>query len=139
QTYTVLEILVVDDGSTDNTAGIVRSYPEPVKYVYQEHHGVSSARNMGIRMAKGDFVAFIDSDDYWHPAKVERQIDLLIENKLEWVSCETQPFDSVTRQYIEGLTSPMQEGDVLKPLLMNDFIGSATPIVRRNVFDRVGY
>jgi len=62
----------------------------------------------------------------------------LKENNLSWVSCETQPFDSDTRSFVDGLVSPMQEGDVLKALFMNNFIGSATPLVRRSVFTQVG-
>lgn len=65
QTYKDYEIIVVDDGSTDNTKDILRSYIEKKKihYFYQENSGVSSARNTGSRMAKGDFIAFLDSDD----------------------------------------------------------------------------
>lgn len=139
QTCPVLEILVVDDGSTDNIVDILRWYHEPVKYVYQGHRGVSSARNSGIRMAKGDFVAFIDADDFWHPGKIKAQLELLFEQELMWVSCETQPFDSNTQQAVKDLTLPMQDGDVLESLLMNNFIGSATPMIRRSVFDRAGY
>jgi len=139
QTYPVLEVLVVDDGSTDETAGIVQAYDNLVVYISQKHCGVSAARNRGISTAKGDLIAFIDGDDYWHPRKIEAQIKLLNKSGYAWASCETQPFDSDTRQYIYGLTLPMQDGDVLAPLFLNNFIGSATPIVRRSVFDHVGY
>jgi glycosyltransferase involved in cell wall biosynthesis len=73
QTYTNYEIIVVDDGSTDNTKEITAKYPEII-YIYQDNHGVSSARNVGIQHAKGNFIAFLDSDDYWMPNKLELQI-----------------------------------------------------------------
>jgi glycosyltransferase involved in cell wall biosynthesis len=139
QTFPVLEILVVDDGSIDETAKIVQTYGGPVVYLYQEHCGVSAARNRAIAAAHGDCIAFIDGDDYWHPNKIEAQIKLLNQDGLAWVSCETQPFDSNTRQHVNGLTLPMRDGAVLEALLMNNFIGSATPIVRRSVFEHVGY
>lgn len=138
QTVPVLEILAVDDGSTDNTADIIREYGSPVVYINQQHQGVSAARNRGIRTAKGNLIAFIDGDDHWHPRKLEAQIRLMEQKDLQWVSCEIQPFDSDTGAFVDGLTSPMQDGDVLKALFLNNFIGSATPLVRRNVFDQVG-
>jgi glycosyltransferase involved in cell wall biosynthesis len=138
QTYPVLEILIVDDGSTDETAGIVQEYGAPVRYINQKHRGVSAARNLGIALARGNLIAFIDGDDYWHPRKIESQVKLLNEKKLSWVSCEIQPFNTNTRSPIDGLASPMQDGDVLKALFMNNFIGSASPMVQRSVFDEVG-
>ena len=66
QTYQDFEIIVIDDGSVDDTAEIVSKYSE-VKYLYQEHSGVSVARNKAIQMAEGEFVAFLDADDMWAP------------------------------------------------------------------------
>ena len=67
------EVIVVDDGSTDNTRELLsRHYPE-VRYLYQQNNGVSSARNTGIMAASGDWIALLDSDDRWEPLKLERQ------------------------------------------------------------------
>lgn len=73
QSYPALEPIVVDDGSTDETAEVVRTFGDRVTYVHQENAGPASARNTGVRQATGAFLAFLDADDLWHPEKLERQ------------------------------------------------------------------
>jgi len=75
QTYRNLEVIVVDDGSVDDTKDIVSNLEERVKYVWQENAGVSAARNHGLDVAQGEFIAFLDSDDSWHPWKIEAQLE----------------------------------------------------------------
>ncbi|GEM_PF-1952211 len=137
QTYPVLEVIVVDDGSTDHTAWIVQSYGNNVKHVYQENFGQPVARNSGIRMSKGDFIAFVDADDYWHPEKLEKQINLIRSQGCVWVVCDTE-WINANGEKMELPSPPIKEGDVLEALLMSNFIISATPLVRRDVFDQVG-
>lgn len=79
QTYRPLEIIVADDGSTDNTVDVVASYGEQVRSVRQPNAGPASARNLGLREAQGECMAFLDGDDLWHPEKLARQMARLRE------------------------------------------------------------
>ena len=74
QTYRPLDIIIADDGSTDNTAALLGSYGDRVVYLNQNNQGPAAARNLGIRAATGEFIAFLDADDLWHREKLERQM-----------------------------------------------------------------
>ncbi len=79
QTFRDYEIILVDDGSTDNTKEIVKQY-EGIRYIYQEHGGISKARNTAIRAARGKWIATLDSDDLWKEEKLQKQVDYLRAN-----------------------------------------------------------
>ncbi|MHC4172905.1 MAG: glycosyltransferase family 2 protein [Planctomycetota bacterium] len=77
QNYKDYEIIVVDDGSTDNTQEVLNAYRDRISYIYQDNAGVSAARNTGIRASCGEWIAFLDSDDRWMPEKLELQMRLV--------------------------------------------------------------
>lgn len=77
QTYQPLEVLVADDGSTDGTATLLASYGDQIHYLWQPNAGPAAARNSGMQAAQGEFIAFLDADDLWHPEKLSRQMKRL--------------------------------------------------------------
>ena len=77
QTYTNWEIIVIDDGSTDETKKILEKHMSKIHYSWQQNQGVASARNTGIQLSKGELLAFLDNDDLWMPEKLERQVKVV--------------------------------------------------------------
>ena len=74
QTYRAIEIIVVDDGSTDTTPAVAARYGDRILYVRQDNAGAPTARNLGLSLARGEFVAFLDADDLWRPEKLQCQM-----------------------------------------------------------------
>ncbi len=80
QTYRDFEFWVVDDGSTDGTGEALRAFGNKIKYISQDNRGASAARNLGARVSRGKYLAFLDSDDLWEPEKLEIQVKCMEEN-----------------------------------------------------------
>lgn len=137
QTYPPTEVIVVDDGSTDGTRSVIQRYAGRVNYLYQENRGQAAARNAGIRAAIGEYIAFIDADDLWQAEKLALQVEKLKEG-YEWVICNFANFDDSTHQLVDMPKLKLYEGDVLEQLFLICFIGSPTPVVKRDIFDKVG-
>jgi len=131
QQYSPIEIIVVDDGSTDNTATVARSLPETVRYLHQTNQGPAAARNRGIEQAQGSLIAFADADDLWPPAKLEQQLPYLIKDpKIDIVLGRIQQV--LLSETVDGPTRAQQFAE---PAFSVN-LGSA--VIRKSVFERVG-
>lgn len=142
QTYADIEIIVVDDGSTDDTANIVSqigAQDRRITLIRQPNAGVAVARNTALASSKGSLIAPLDSDDLWHPHKIERQVANLHhacdDIGLDYCWFVDIDMDSVvTRCYASRV-----EGDVYHPLILGNFIGnSSVPLIRRALLEQIG-
>jgi glycosyltransferase involved in cell wall biosynthesis len=141
QTYRNLEIIVVDDGSTDHTRDVLRKYKNGITYLCQNNRGPSSARNYGVRTARADHLAFLDADDVWFPEKLEAQMELMLRHPtVGWVGCGAYATDSegtIEKQYIPARYQTRQE--FVKDLQSRKLsFNPSIVLVKRECMDRVG-
>jgi len=143
QTLHDYEIIIVDDGSTDDTERVVASLDaKNVNYLrHKENIGVSAARNIGIKASRGEYLAFLDSDDLWMPGKISRQIELFKNNiqHLGVVYSAARVLDERSNTICAHLT-PTSRGEILCSLLKANKLGggSSSVMIRRQCFDDAG-
>jgi glycosyltransferase involved in cell wall biosynthesis len=141
QTYPRLEIIVVDDGSTDDTRKRVQMYGDRIHYIRKENGGISSARNTGIKMATGEFIALLDADDLWHPQKLERQM-LILQDNVSFLASGTAVENFVNEpSSLASSFSAETRFSVLsmRDLVFGDSIGSGSgTVLHRKCFDALG-
>lgn len=139
QTYPSTELIVVDDGSTDTTAAVVRSYGERVRYIFQSNARQAAARNRGIAEARGELIAFLDADDTWREDKLEKQVAVLDQAPdLGLVYCSLEVVDRHHRSI--GQTRVRLRGHCLPGVLLGRSAGGlgSTALVPRRVLEEVG-
>lgn len=141
QTYAHVEVIVVDDGSADETPEILADYGDAIRAIRQENAGSASARNRGIEAAEGEYIALLDADDRWLPRKLERQMQQLTTHPdLLWNYTDWLHVDGTTGETIYRASQVVDHpsGDVLRPLIGRLFIPPSTEVIRRDVFEEVG-
>lgn len=140
QTYPHVEVIVVDDGSTDDTRLQLENLDRRVRYLYQQNSGVSKARNLGISVAKGDFIAFLDADDQWLPPKLEKQVGCLAANPhAGLVHADVLYWHEATgNQLHKKVPRARFTGKCVREFFWNNRIITSTVLVRRTCLEKVG-
>jgi len=143
QTYQDFEVIVVDDCSTDNTAEVLKEFKDNrIKYIrHKVNRGVAAARNTGIKVAEGSYVALLDSDDRWLPSKLEKQMKVFEKAPQEVgvVYTGLWRISSNRKLYIPSPKVPCKyEGDVYKNLLRVNFVGNSSVVIKKECFKKVG-
>lgn len=127
QTYRNYEIIVINDGSSENMASFVELYGDKINYIYKENGGPGAARNKGIELAKGEYIAFLDSDDIWCNTKLERQIEFMISTSAVWSHTGYLEFSG--NKDLHSYIRNNNKGDVFSLLLLSFRIATPTVMV----------
>ncbi|MEW6673640.1 MAG: glycosyltransferase [Thermodesulfobacteriota bacterium] len=138
QDYSDFEVIVVDDGSTDDTLEILRSYGDRLTLIRQQNRGVSAARNAGIAAATGIYIAFLDSDDLWLPQKLSRQIQFFTLHP-DALICQTEEIWMRNgRRVNPRLRHKKLSGMIFEPSLHLCLVSPSAVMIRQSLFKEVG-
>jgi glycosyltransferase involved in cell wall biosynthesis len=145
QGYKDFELIVVDDGSTDDTPGVLKEFSDRAEIIRQDNKGPAAARNRAIQRSRGELIAFIDSDDIWLPQKLEAQVAFLDDNPaIGMVHCDgwvVEEFKGLSELQPDATFYRKKKppfGDTAKSRIMKTAIVTSHVVVRREVMDRVG-
>lgn len=138
QTYTNIEVLLIDDGSTEDLTPLRRLKDPRFHYIYQEHQGVSAARNLGISLSAGEFIAFLDSDDLFHSEKLAKQISYMENHQLNFSHTSYQRISM--RGESKGIVNSGRfAGKVFPKILTSCGIATSTVIIRRKILNEIKF
>ena len=143
QAYRDFEIIVVDDGSTDDTQQVVAGYGKTIRYVYQSNQGASAARNVALSIASGEFIAYLDADDLWIADKLSRQVEYMDDHPAcGFLHTEVSVIDEQNKvlhtRFNYETNRPVPQGLCIRELLLRSHIQTLTVLERRTAFDDAG-
>ncbi|VAW71212.1 Putative N-acetylgalactosaminyl-diphosphoundecaprenol glucuronosyltransferase [hydrothermal vent metagenome] len=138
QTQSAAEIIVIDDGSTDNTQELIQQKYPQVVYLYQDNKGVSAARNLGIKQSKGDWLAFLDSDDAWLDSKLKIQCEALLKEP-EFKICHTEEIWIRNGTRVNQMKKHQKfGGEIFQKCLPLCVISPSSVLIEKNILEQVG-
>jgi len=142
QSYANCEIIVIDDGSTDDTREVLKQYLDRIVYIYKENGGPASARNKGLEVAKGGYIAFLDADDLWFPEKIACQVAKMQNDPdvgISFCSFQVINSNSCCNGKRVGSKNKRIGSRIYDKLLRGNFIVASSVMIRRSVVEKVGY
>ncbi|GGZ99774.1 glycosyl transferase [Arenicella chitinivorans] len=144
QTYDDLELIVVDDESPDDSIACIQNLIDAdprIQLVHQENRGLAGARNTGIRQARGEFIAFLDSDDYWHPDKLRHHVTFMQAHPEVGVSFSASMFVNEQGQSLEKMQTPaIKSGYTPRDVFCRNPIGNGSaPVIRNGVLQQLAF
>lgn len=138
QNFSDYELLIVDDGSCDNTQAVLDKYGKRIKVLKKANGGVSSARNFGIIHSTGDYIAFLDSDDYWEKNKLKAQVDFFTQNDAYKIA-QTEEIWLKNGELLKPEKKHKKKGGyIFKECLSMCLISPSAVMIKRELFDEVG-
>ncbi len=147
QTFTDLELIIVDDGSEDGSGELSKKFAKRdtrVQLLLKNHTGLSNSLNLGLNLAKGEYIARIDSDDKWHPEKLESQFEFLSNNKaIQLLGCSVRIIDSFgntdSDMQVFNRNNQLTSPALLKEIIRNNVLCSSGIVYAANLLKTVGY
>lgn len=138
QSYQDFELIVIDDGSEDDTSRVVASFDSGIKYIKQKNKGPAAARNLGIKNSKGEFIAFLDSDDWWNHSKLGIQFKAMQENPEYAISHTEEVWYRNGELLNQKQKHRKHHGYIFDKCLPMCAVSMSTVMARREIFDNVG-
>ncbi len=138
QTYDDYEIIVINDGSTDNTYNVLQQYEDKIISIYQKNEGVSSARNKGIAISKGKYVAFLDDDDIWGKNKLQKHFDFISNHPEIEIHQSDETWIRNGKHFNKKKIHQKLSGNIFKESLNMCLISPSAVVIKKNIFTKYG-